>query len=68
MYLKEKLSGDLVEVLDLKAMIDPCRDEVVGRFHHGEELQDAENFKKSALQFPSGEDLPQCWLNPEYRK
>ena len=39
MYLRDKLSGDLVEVLDTMAMIDPCIEKLEGRFHAGEELQ-----------------------------
>ena len=35
MYLKSKENGDLVEVLDVTAMIDPCRDELSGRYHAG---------------------------------
>ena len=67
MYLKDKSSGDLVEVLDLGAMFDPCRKAVKGRFHAGEELQDPAEFGKNGLVFPSGEPLPECWVNPDYR-
>jgi hypothetical protein len=67
MYLKSKENGDLVEVLDVTAMIDPCRDELSGRYHAGEELQEPAEFKKSALIFPSGEALPRCWVDPNYK-
>jgi hypothetical protein len=67
MYLKHKKSGNLVEILDMKAVIDPCQARVVGRYHAGEELQDPENFSKSDLVFPSGEALPVCWLDPNYK-
>jgi hypothetical protein len=67
MYLKHLPSGDLVEVLGLKELFDPFRTSVVARFHHGEELQDPEHFAKSDLVFPSGEALPQAWLDPEYK-
>ncbi len=67
MYLKHKPSGDLVEILDVALLIDPCRGEVKGRFHAGEEMQDPENFSKSELVFPSGETLPQCWLDRHYK-
>ena len=40
MYLRDKLSGDLVEVLDTMAMVDPCIEKLEGRFHAGEELFD----------------------------
>ena len=68
MYLKDTASGDLVEVLDLAAMFDPCQAGVKGRFHAGEELQDPEMFSKAELQFPSDEALPRCWLDVHYKE
>lgn len=68
MYLKDKKSGDLVEVLDIKALADPFQTTIQGRFHVGEELQDPMDFEKSNLIFPSNESLPQCWLDPNYKK
>jgi len=68
MYLRNKENGDLVEVLDITAMVDPCRDELAGRYHAGEEMQDPATFKKSILVFPSGEDLPQCWVDAGYNR
>ncbi len=35
---------------------------------HGEERQDPEKFDKAGLVFPSGEALPQCWLDAHYRE
>ncbi|HHO69037.1 MAG TPA: acetyltransferase [Gammaproteobacteria bacterium] len=67
MYLRHKASGDLVEVLDLAAAMDPCRTEVKGRFHAGEELQEPATFAKQDLEFPSGEPLPRCWVDADYR-
>ncbi|WP_455234715.1 acetyltransferase [Thiogranum longum] len=67
MYLRDKKSGDLVEVLDMAAMVDPCIDQLKGRFHVGEELQDPITFAKDDLEFPSGEGLPRCWVDAEYR-
>ena len=67
MYMRHMPSGDLVEVLDIKALIDPCRDTISGRFHAGEELQEPAEFLKSDLIFPSGESLPSCWVDPHYR-
>lgn len=67
MYLKNKANGDLVEILDIGSMIDPLRQNVAGRYHAGEELQDPANFKKGDLIFPSGESLPRCWTDPHYR-
>lgn len=68
MYLRDTNSGDLVEVLDALALVDPCRDSIKGRFHAGEELQEPEQFAKTGLVFPSGETLPRCWTDPHYRE
>ncbi len=68
MYLKYQPNGDLVEILDIASLIDPCRKEISGCFHAGEERQEPATFSKSDLRFPSDEALPQCWINPDYRK
>ena len=68
MYLRQKESGDLVEVLDVHALVDPCREHIPGRLHAGEELQEPAEYAKSELEFPSGEPLPRCWLDPHYRE
>jgi hypothetical protein len=67
MYLKHKPTSDLVEVLDMAALIDPFSKQLSGRFHAGEELQEAEMFDKATLSFPSGESLPRCWQDPDYK-
>jgi hypothetical protein len=68
MYLKHTPTGDMVEVLDLRSLIDPNRGRLAGRFHSGEEMQDPANFDKAELIFPSGESLPRCWMDPHYRE
>ncbi|OGT91250.1 MAG: acetyltransferase [Gammaproteobacteria bacterium RIFOXYA12_FULL_61_12] len=67
MFLKHAAKGDLVEVLDLPALFDPCADNVIARFHAGEEMPEAEDFNKAELVFPSGEALPRCWVDPGYK-
>ncbi len=67
MFLKDKTSGDLIEVLNTNTLVDPCRKEIRGRFHAGEEMQEAQEFTKARLLFPSGEPLPRCWIDPHYR-
>ena len=67
MFLNERTSGHMVEVLSLNDLFNLYKDEVVGRYHYGEEVQDPEKFKKSDLVFLSGEELPRCWTNPHYR-
>lgn len=67
MFLKDKNSGHLVEVLNIAMLFDPFKTVVEGRSHFGEEAQDPEEFVKKELEFMSGEDLPRCWLDPHYR-
>jgi len=67
MFLQHKISRDLVEILNLQQLYDPCQNNIVGRSHSGEEMQDPQNFIKSEMMFPSGEALPLCWLDPNYR-
>ena len=66
MYLRTKENGDLVEVLDISALVDPCRDEMPGRYPLGGGKQSAVVLKKTMLSFPSGGALPRRWLEPEY--
>ena len=68
MFLKMRQDGSLMEVLNLKQLFDPFASGVDGRLHAGEEVQDLEMFQKSELQFPSGEALPRCWVDPGYRE
>lgn len=67
MFLRQKESNKLVEVLSLRDLFNPMHSTLVGRFHAGEELQDPEQFEKSALVFCSGEPLPKCWTDVHYR-
>ena len=67
MFLKQKEDSHLVEVLSLNDLFNPMHQTLVGRLHYGEEVQDAQKFKKSGLIFPSGEPLPACWLDVHYR-
>lgn len=67
MFLKEADSGHLVEVMDLRDLFDPHRQQVPGRYHVGQEVGDIEPFEKPALVFPSDEALPRCWCDPHYR-
>jgi len=67
MFLKHTPTGDLVEILDMADLTNPRSSEVRGRFHSGEELQEATSFSKRELAFPSGEALPRCWVAPHYK-
>lgn len=67
MLLKDKETGALVEVVGTDALIDPLKPAITGRIQSGQEEQDPEEFPKESLAFPSDEDLPRCWLDPNYR-
>ncbi|MCW9014525.1 MAG: acetyltransferase [Gammaproteobacteria bacterium] len=67
MLLRQKSSGHMVEVVNYIDLIDLNRDEVIGCYQEGEEVQDPDNFKKQDLVFLSGEKLPRCWMDPHYR-
>ena len=67
MFLQEKAHGDMIEVLDTFALIDPFQDSLRGRYKAGEDRPDAMQFAKTELVFCSGEALPRCWTDPAYR-
>ncbi len=68
MFLQEKDSQRMVEILSLSDLFDPFQEKVVGRYHAGEEMPEPATYAKSALSFPSGEALPRCWVDPGYRE
>jgi hypothetical protein len=68
MFLKTRSDGSLVEVLSLTQLFDPFAIQVEGQLHAGEEKQDAESFTKAELVFPSGESLPNCWVDAAYQE
>jgi hypothetical protein len=67
MFLKDKQSGSLLKVVELDNLFSPTHDSVKGKLQDGQNEQPAESFSKENLVFPSGEDLPLCWLDADYR-
>lgn len=67
MFLQDKQRGVLVEVLDTQRLIDPLKNSIPGQVQDGQEEQDPEEIAKEHLVFPSGENLPQCWVDANYR-
>lgn len=67
MFLHSKQAGSLVKIVDVNELIDPSKDAVKARVQEGQEEQDPEQFAKGDLVFPSGESLPLCWLDANYR-
>lgn len=68
MFLKEKNTDHMVEVLKTEELFDPFQTRVTGRYNTGEELPDPGPFDKGTLVFLSGEPLPRCWVDPHYRE
>ncbi|WNO08634.1 acetyltransferase [Teredinibacter sp. KSP-S5-2] len=68
MFLKDRKTGHLIEVVNINALFNLYEHDIMGRDQVGEELQEPEHYEKADLVFLSGEELPQCWVNPDYRK
>lgn len=67
MFLKNATNGDLAEVVMMTELTDPNSSTVTIQYHAGEEVADPIAATKAGMTFPSGEALPQCWLNAHYR-
>lgn len=67
MLLQCKDSGELVEIKDIQELINPNADTVQAQDQEGQEEQDPETYKKENLVFPSGESLPRCWKDANYK-
>ncbi len=67
MFLKDRTNDHLIEVLDTVTLFDPSETHFEGRYNWGEDLPDPEPFAKENVVFPSGEPLPQCWVDIHYR-
>ena len=67
MLLQNKATSTLVEVMDIQSLINPMENEIFIRMQSGEEEQDPEINQKENLIFPSGEELPRCWRDTNFR-
>lgn len=67
MLLKDKNSDGLIEITELDQLIDPFQDQIKGQPQGGEDEKQLESYKKEDLLFPSGEKLPVCWLDSDYK-
>jgi hypothetical protein len=67
MLLQIKDSQDLVKIVDVQELLDPTSEIVHAQDQQGQEEQETDIYKKEELVFPSGEKLPLCWLNAQYR-
>ena len=66
MFLKHVPTDELVEVIDLQDVINPCSPTIRARSHAGEVVHRPENFLKSEMTFLSGEALPKCWVDMRF--
>jgi hypothetical protein len=67
MFLQCKSSDILIKITDIEMLFNPLQPKITGRSQKGEEEQDPEQYAKQDLKFPSGEDLPGCWVDSNYR-
>lgn len=67
MFLQTKQMGTLVEVLDVEALSDPTEVKIRIKDQEGQEEQEPTTIAKENLIFPSGENLPRCWVDADYR-
>jgi hypothetical protein len=67
MFLIDARNGELVRVEDFAALSNPFTTEVMAREQAGEEEQNWSAVPKEKLTFPSGEPLPLCWMDPNFR-
>lgn len=68
MFLKDKETDTLVEILSLEDLFDPNKNAISGQTQAGQEEQNPASFEKNSLKFPSGEELPRCWMDANYQK
>ena len=67
MLLKNSANEQLIEILEISELIDPFKEKVTGQIQAGQNEQNPESFPKKDLIFPSGENLPSCWLDSNYK-
>jgi hypothetical protein len=67
MLLKDKENETLIEIQDITDLINPVASEISGSVQNGQEEQPPEAIAKERLVFPSGENLPRCWVDADYR-
>lgn len=67
MLLKDKQTGQLVEVVEVTELINPNTNQISAQMQAGQNEEPPTPFSKSGLVFPSGEELPRCWVDAHYR-
>ncbi|MEO0374788.1 MAG: acetyltransferase [Cyanobacteria bacterium P01_A01_bin.17] len=67
MFLQNKQTETLIKILDVETLFNPMHQKVSGRSQAGEEEQPPADYLKDQLRFPSGENLPRCWWDVDYK-
>ncbi|MFQ4145862.1 acetyltransferase [Chlorogloeopsis sp. ULAP02] len=67
MLLQIKDSGELIKIVNVQELIDPTVESIQAQEQRGQEEQSPESYQKESLVFPSGENLPRCWVDANYR-
>lgn len=67
MLLKSQQEDGLIKIKEVDELIDPFKEEIMGQVQAGQNEQPPKSFQKSDLLFPSGEKLPQCWVDSNYK-
>lgn len=67
MLLKEVKTGQLVEIVEVTELLNPENSEIMAQMQAGQNEEPPSPFLKEELIFPSGEPLPRCWLDADYR-
>lgn len=68
MLLMDQQTNTLIKVMQVDDLVNPVRNQIDGRRQAGEEEQPPRTFDKGQLIFPSGESLPRCWTDKNYRE
>jgi len=68
MFLMERKSENLLKIENVETLWDPFENRIIARSQAGEEEQPSSPVDKRDLVFPSGEELPECWMNPNFGK
>jgi len=66
MFMMERESANLLKIENIEALWDPFESQLMARSQAGEEEQPSSPVDKQKLVFPSGEELPECWINPNF--
>src|SRR5260221_112331 len=68
MFLKHRTTNHLLAVDGFDDLTNPTKQQVCARNQAGEEEQEPQLYKKDELAFASGEPLPKCWTDVDWKR